>query len=132
MLSDPNSYVSCKTNIESAFGILENVNAVACHAKVWLRGRDLNPRPSGYEPDELPGCSTPRQCVKGTGVQHEVKASAVISLGQSDIRAPFDRAPCRIPRARAVPERPGRSRWHARVSTASRSDGATSRCARRV
>jgi hypothetical protein len=28
----------------------------------WLRGWDLNPRPSGYEPDELPGCSTPRFC----------------------------------------------------------------------
>ena len=27
----------------------------------WLRGPDLNRRPSGYEPDELPGCSTPRQ-----------------------------------------------------------------------
>jgi hypothetical protein len=37
-----------------------------CHNRIvrqgkifWLRGRDLNPRPSGYEPDELPGCSTP-------------------------------------------------------------------------
>jgi type II secretory ATPase GspE/PulE/Tfp pilus assembly ATPase PilB-like protein len=29
--------------------------------KDWLRGLDLNQRPSGYEPDELPGCSTPRQ-----------------------------------------------------------------------
>src|SRR6185437_14527459 len=25
------------------------------------RGRDSNPRPSGYEPDELPDCSTPRR-----------------------------------------------------------------------
>src|SRR5205809_7822744 len=29
--------------------------------KSWLRGRDLNPRPLGYEPNELPDCSTPRQ-----------------------------------------------------------------------
>ena len=28
---------------------------------LWWRGRDLNPRPSGYEPDELPDCSTPRR-----------------------------------------------------------------------
>ena len=27
---------------------------------LWLRGLDLNQRPSGYEPDELPDCSTPR------------------------------------------------------------------------
>jgi hypothetical protein len=26
----------------------------------WLREPDLNWRPSGYEPDELPGCSIPR------------------------------------------------------------------------
>ena len=29
--------------------------------KFGLRGQDLNLRPSGYEPDELPDCSTPRQ-----------------------------------------------------------------------
>ena len=28
---------------------------------IWLREPDLNRRPSGYEPDELPGCSIPRQ-----------------------------------------------------------------------
>src|SRR5208283_4450725 len=28
--------------------------------EVWLRGVDLNHRPLGYEPNELPDCSTPQ------------------------------------------------------------------------
>ena len=27
---------------------------------LWLRGVDLNHRPLGYEPNELPDCSTPQ------------------------------------------------------------------------
>ena len=29
-------------------------------SKGWLRGLDLNQRPLGYEPNELPDCSTPQ------------------------------------------------------------------------
>jgi hypothetical protein len=49
-------------------GTLETIKApiqrgakpLICLREIWLRGLDLNQRPSGYEPDELPGCSTPR------------------------------------------------------------------------
>ena len=29
--------------------------------RIWLRGVDLNHRPLGYEPNELPDCSTPQK-----------------------------------------------------------------------
>src|ERR1044071_2688975 len=32
-----------------------------CSTSNWVQGLDLNQRPSGYEPDELPGCSTLQQ-----------------------------------------------------------------------
>ena len=37
----------------------------------------MNLRPSGYEPDELPGCSTPRQ---------DTKAAAQVSLAAALVR----------------------------------------------
>ena len=35
----------------------------------WLRGLDLNQRPLGYEPNELPGCSTPH--IQFSNTAHE-------------------------------------------------------------
>ena len=42
----------------------------------WLRGRDLNPRPLGYEPNELPDCSTPR---------HGLTCKTLVGLGRVEL-----------------------------------------------
>ena len=40
--------------------ILKGLPADQASNPVWLRGVDLNHRPLGYEPNELPDCSTPQ------------------------------------------------------------------------
>jgi hypothetical protein len=58
---NPSLDIAGYANVKLAVAVLENVNAIRHRdQKDWLRGLDLNQRPSGYEPDELPGCSTPR------------------------------------------------------------------------
>ena len=56
---------SRKINLLPAFLFLFCVfcikkNCLKAVLEVWLRELDLNQRPSGYEPDELPSCSIPR------------------------------------------------------------------------
>jgi hypothetical protein len=61
MLFESKDDVFRKPDVTVSPRILQNVNAILSrHFGGWLRGLDLNQRPSGYEPDELPGCSTPR------------------------------------------------------------------------
>ena len=53
-------------------------------SKRWLRGRDLNPRPLGYEPNELPDCSTPRQS-QFTQTDNPIKGRPTTSNPKSKI-----------------------------------------------
>ena len=52
------SFAQVFTQDRRCFG---NKKYASWRLKTWWRGLDLNQRPSGYGPDELPGCSTPRR-----------------------------------------------------------------------
>jgi hypothetical protein len=69
----------------------------------WVQGLDLNQRPSGYEPDELPGCSTLQQRRrKVRAVAGAVNAFLVFCL------PPPDNPPARHPTAQ------DRTEWRSR------------------
>ena len=49
------------TRLELVFpGPQPGVLTLELRSPQWVRGWDLNPRPSGYEPDELPTATTPQ------------------------------------------------------------------------
>ena len=46
---------------------------------------DLNHRPLGYEPNELPDCSTPRCKTHYTSFQHHCQIPLIFAAGEEDI-----------------------------------------------
>ncbi len=61
MLDQPLLDTLSGADISEAFAGSDDIDS---EHKLW-RGQDLNLRPSGYEPDELPDCSTPRSNLCG-------------------------------------------------------------------
>src|SRR6476469_2818964 len=53
--------------------------------KGWLRGGDLNPRPLGYEPNELPDCSTPRQSQVISNLRSQTRNPKLVGLGRFEL-----------------------------------------------
>ena len=78
----------CSCNFSTSQKSSENVKKSAKSRRFdgfWLRGKDLNQRPPGYEPDELPNCSTPRYGCSSELYYHntEVPARQVLFLSNT-------------------------------------------------
>ena len=54
--------------------------------EAWLRGVDLNHRPLGYEPNELPDCSTPQDHHSNVVWSGQTSAGFAYCLGKPYIR----------------------------------------------
>jgi hypothetical protein len=53
----------------------QNCREVVERKGYWLRGLDLNQRPLGYEPNELPDCSTPHLDSNNRSTQGQTRAN---------------------------------------------------------
>src|SRR5207245_3500112 len=56
--------MAVRTGLEPATSCVTGRHSNQLNYRTKLRGEDLNLRPSGYEPDELPDCSTPRRAAQ--------------------------------------------------------------------
>ena len=56
----------------------------------WLRGQDLNLRPLGYEPNELPDCSTPRQWFPDVAAGSAATRGAIIVARFATVKDPAE------------------------------------------
>ncbi len=68
----------------------ESTEDLTIQEVVWLRGLDLNQRPLGYEPNELPDCSTPHEKDNTVGGAYFCCTGAAAALVSADVKSVLD------------------------------------------